>query len=46
MSLKKLVSGMGLSIAMVVPAHAAQLNVIASGSFHGARISLFRCMKN
>ena len=43
MSLKKLVSGMGLSIAMVVPAHAAQLNVIA---FHGARISLFRCMKN
>ena len=36
MSLKKLVSGMGLSIAMVVPAHAAQLNVIASGSFHGA----------
>lgn len=40
MSLKKLASGMGLAAAMIVPAQAGQLNVIASGSFHGAMDTL------
>ena len=40
--LKKLVTGMGLSLGMIItlPTHAAQLNIIASGSFHGAMDTL------